>query len=642
MELTHAHRLEVPLERAWAVLGDLDALAASLPGADLLVREGDTCRGTLTVKVGPLTLRHEGSVTMTWRDPEAHRAVFEVGATEVDGVGTLEATVNVTLSEAGDRTRVAVLSNVEATGRLAQYGPAVLTDLGARLLAGLVGRLEATVFAAEVAERRAASDQPPLDEPAPAEATRGRRRRRRRRRDGDGDASVPAPLAHDVEGDLAFDPPVAAAPEEPLPTWTLAADADPVAPDDRAPVAPHLTWGDEPVAPDDDGAAGAASSEEPAAEAEAEVGAEVGAGVGGGAIGDLGATPGPEPEPDEARPPVPPVSVRPVEPLVWKPPTSGRLLRGPEPLLRPASPHRRAAAARRIERPAEPDPIGPVLAAPEPDAPTGPATESVEPAATSPAPPAAPAGAPPAAPTETAAEPPAAPAETPGVAVPAAAEAPAEAPEVAPAAWADPVAESGPASPAAAAPTAEEVAEPEGVAARQPEEPIAAGPAMLAPEAPAEVADAEPTSPVASPAEPEGAAGESEAPPPPPPPPPPPLSPAAPPEAGPTPQAAPASAAAASEGGAAAPAAAAAAGVPTPELDPNPEPEAAPDAGSSDGAAPSPSPREPIAPATDRPIDVIGAPAAWSEVGLAQRAVPVAMILALLWILRRLFGSSDD
>ena len=63
-------------------------------------------------------------------------------------------------------------------------------------------------------------------------------------------------------------------------------------------------------------------------------------------------------------------------------------------------------------------------------------------------------------------------------------------------------------------------------------------------------------------------------------------------------------------------------------------------------AEPEPSravrPRPDGVPSPLAPVDVIAPAGGAPEVGLAQKAVPFVVVLALLWLLRRMFGSSDD
>ena len=171
-ELIHTLRLPVPVDRAWAALDDPDLVASVFPGAAVSDRGSDDVSGELSVKVGPVRARYAGAVRVTWRDRPARRFVLEATGDEVDGLGTLQATIHVTLNEADDgaATDVELRTNLAVTGRVAQFGDAVLDDVLGRHLQGLASGLEAAGFPeaapARPARRAGVAEEPPGPEPS--------------------------------------------------------------------------------------------------------------------------------------------------------------------------------------------------------------------------------------------------------------------------------------------------------------------------------------------------------------------------------------------------------------------------------------------------------------------------------------------
>ena len=55
MKIDHEFTVGVPIEQAWAVLTDLEAIAPCMPGAQLTGVDGDVYSGKVKVKVGPVT-----------------------------------------------------------------------------------------------------------------------------------------------------------------------------------------------------------------------------------------------------------------------------------------------------------------------------------------------------------------------------------------------------------------------------------------------------------------------------------------------------------------------------------------------------------------------------------------------------------
>ncbi|MFL6206445.1 MAG: SRPBCC family protein [Acidimicrobiales bacterium] len=164
MELTNDFRVALPVERAWAVLTDVERIAPCLPGAQLQEVEGDEYRGIVKVKVGPITAQYKGQAKFLSLDPEAHVAVLRAEGRETRGQGNANATITATLTPDGEGTAVAIATDLTVTGRVAQFGRGVLADVSAKLLDQFVADLEKTVL---VDESPAESAEAPTTEPEP-------------------------------------------------------------------------------------------------------------------------------------------------------------------------------------------------------------------------------------------------------------------------------------------------------------------------------------------------------------------------------------------------------------------------------------------------------------------------------------------
>ncbi|MBO0715621.1 MAG: SRPBCC family protein [Acidimicrobiales bacterium] len=147
MELTNEFRVGVPVERAWATLTDVRLIAPCMPGAELREVEGDEYRGVVKVKVGPITAEYRGKATFLERDEAAHKAVLRAEGRETRGQGNAAATITADLTPEGDGTQVKVMTDLQITGRVAQFGRGVLADVSSKLLGQFVECLESTVLA---------------------------------------------------------------------------------------------------------------------------------------------------------------------------------------------------------------------------------------------------------------------------------------------------------------------------------------------------------------------------------------------------------------------------------------------------------------------------------------------------------------
>ena len=76
-----------PVERALEVLLDVERVAPCLPGAALTGGDGETYDGTMTIKIGPITTRFEGTVRIEEADEAARRAVMRAQARDSRGPG---------------------------------------------------------------------------------------------------------------------------------------------------------------------------------------------------------------------------------------------------------------------------------------------------------------------------------------------------------------------------------------------------------------------------------------------------------------------------------------------------------------------------------------------------------------------------
>ncbi len=189
MNLENHFAVAVPPEQLFPLLRELERIAPCLPGAAITERvDADTYRGTVTVKVGPITVAYQGTARVVEVDPVASRLVMRCEGRETRGAGSAAATITLELSptEAGGSAGT-IRSEVAISGRVAQFGRGVMQDIADRLLGEFARCVETTVSAAAT----------PAPAPAPA---------------GDGaPGPAPGPAAPAAGGEPPTAPPVPAA-----------------------------------------------------------------------------------------------------------------------------------------------------------------------------------------------------------------------------------------------------------------------------------------------------------------------------------------------------------------------------------------------------------------------------------------------
>jgi hypothetical protein len=123
-------------------LTDVGRIAPCLPGARLDEVVDGEYRGVVRVKVGPITVEYKGVASFAELDEVGRRVVLRAQGRETRGQGNASATVTATLVPVGAATRVAVSTELDISGRVAQFGRGALADVSSKLLGQFVKNLE--------------------------------------------------------------------------------------------------------------------------------------------------------------------------------------------------------------------------------------------------------------------------------------------------------------------------------------------------------------------------------------------------------------------------------------------------------------------------------------------------------------------
>jgi uncharacterized protein len=163
MQLENKFTIEAPIDKAWEALNTPETVAPCFPGATLTEYEGDSFTGTVKVKLGPISLTYKGKGTYVTRDDANHKVVIEANGRDSRGNGTASATVTGTMVADGPtRTAVTMVTDMTITGRPAQFGRGVISDVADKI----IGQ-----FAACVARKLAPQAEEEAAVPAAAAAT---------------------------------------------------------------------------------------------------------------------------------------------------------------------------------------------------------------------------------------------------------------------------------------------------------------------------------------------------------------------------------------------------------------------------------------------------------------------------------------
>ncbi|MEU5841351.1 SRPBCC family protein [Rhodococcus sp. NPDC047139] len=170
MQLEHTLSVPAPVDEVWTALLNPEKVAPCMPGATLTGVDGDKFTGTVKVKLGPVALTFKGTGVYVEKDENARRAVIEADAKDTRGNGTVAATITVTLSGDGNRTDGTVKTDMKITGKPAQFGRGMISDVGGKILEQfadcLSKKLGPETASTEAATAQAAESQPNESVPA--------------------------------------------------------------------------------------------------------------------------------------------------------------------------------------------------------------------------------------------------------------------------------------------------------------------------------------------------------------------------------------------------------------------------------------------------------------------------------------------
>ena len=149
MDLNHEFVVNVPVAEAWVILTDLERIAPCLPGAQLTEIEGDTYRGQVKIKVGPILAQFKGQASFVSRDDVAHKASLKGEGRDTTGKGNASAIITAELtSVTPTSTKCAVHTELSISGKVAQFGRGALADVSDKLLAQFSENLNQLISAA--------------------------------------------------------------------------------------------------------------------------------------------------------------------------------------------------------------------------------------------------------------------------------------------------------------------------------------------------------------------------------------------------------------------------------------------------------------------------------------------------------------
>src|SRR4029453_13592797 len=152
MHLTNTFTVSLPVEETWQTFLDLPRIAPCLPGAALTDVDGDDFHGGVKIKVGPVSPQYKGAARFVGEGGPNPPAAPPGSGKGGGGQGNPNAPIPATLTPQGEGTQVHVQTDLDLSGRVAQFGRGMIGDVTNKLLNQFVKNLENEISSGALGE----------------------------------------------------------------------------------------------------------------------------------------------------------------------------------------------------------------------------------------------------------------------------------------------------------------------------------------------------------------------------------------------------------------------------------------------------------------------------------------------------------
>jgi carbon monoxide dehydrogenase subunit G len=171
VELTHEFEIARPVGEVWERLLDLRNVAVALPGASVDDVESDgTHHGTLRLKLGSFVASFRGTARYTEVDAAERRVHLVARGNSTQGQASVELDGQALPGSDGHSTQVRLVSRVVLSGKIANFGARLASDVARQVLDQFVANLTVAFEADTSAAPPLAGAASAAREPASADA----------------------------------------------------------------------------------------------------------------------------------------------------------------------------------------------------------------------------------------------------------------------------------------------------------------------------------------------------------------------------------------------------------------------------------------------------------------------------------------
>ncbi|MEO1052313.1 MAG: SRPBCC family protein [Bacteroidota bacterium] len=171
--------VEQSVDVVWKYLSNPEEVVTCVPGAKITERIDDTnYKGAVSLKIGPVTSSFSGQVTLEKLDEAASEMVIFAKGSDAKGKGNASMRLSGIINNDGGMTKVDTSMELSITGKLAQFGARMITDVSNHIFEQFVNNFKAMLAekaetpsepVATESDESTATDQPEQTETATTE-----------------------------------------------------------------------------------------------------------------------------------------------------------------------------------------------------------------------------------------------------------------------------------------------------------------------------------------------------------------------------------------------------------------------------------------------------------------------------------------
>lgn len=160
VKLDKRYPVAAGIDQAWAVLSDVRAVAACMPGAQITEQVDAThYKGTVKTKIGPASMQFNGDIELLGLDPAARSLqMLGKGADRGGSSASMKLTAHIEPGETADACVLVGQATVTVSGKLAQFGSRLLVPVSDAMLAQFADHFRAAAAAVPAAAADRAPD----------------------------------------------------------------------------------------------------------------------------------------------------------------------------------------------------------------------------------------------------------------------------------------------------------------------------------------------------------------------------------------------------------------------------------------------------------------------------------------------------